>query len=428
MKETEERNPFYNNPYMEFVNMPDIPLPEPPAPYEADIPLPEPPPPYEADIPHPEPPAPSKPKPKFSAQRASDVADDEIKYLWKPYILRGDVTIMAAAGGTGKTFALCGIAAALSNGRYPLNPFEQFAPMTVLFISAEDPDFILRSRMQCAGADLNRIFILDASKSARLKLSDGFGQPYLADLDALIAQNKPDLVIIDPLHAFIGSSVKMTEQSVIRPFMQALATLAKKHDCAIVDVAHVSKRPAGANANDAILGATDIVNASRSVLRVIFDETGTNPNRRVIVHTKSNYAAMGMSVAFEISDDGSLLWTGFSDVTRSDLEAAARSNRSLSEHLSVQGQDRIVRTYTVDRLEALAKEQTAPKQFYSFETLRSYGISGRADILPQLPALSERGLCVQFLKEARRSERDGGKAKRGIYLIRADAEPVSSLC
>ncbi len=405
----EEQNPFYGNPYLDEAAL-----------YEPDVPPLEPP-------PEP-PPATTKPKEKFLACKASEVKDDEIKYLWKPYILRGDVTIMAAAGGTGKTFALCGIAAELSNGRYPLNPFESFDPMTVLFISAEDPDFILRDRMRRAGADLDRVFILDAKNSARLKLSDGFGQPCLSDLETLIEKHKPDLVVIDPMHAFIGSSVKMTEQSVIRPFMQALASLAKKHNCAIVDVAHVSKRPAGANANDAILGATDIVNAARSVLRVIFDETGTDPNRRVLVHTKSNYAAMGMSVAFRIDENGTLEWTGYSDVNRSDLEAAARNNRSLAEHMGGLKAERIVQTYTVDRLESLSKEQKTPKTFYSYETLKSYGISGKADIIPQLSALSERGICVLFPKEARRSECDGGKAKRGIYLIRVDAEPASPLC
>ncbi len=372
-------NEFTENPYQAFVDAPDAPL--------LNCPL----------------------------KCAANVEDDEIRYLWKPYILRGDVTILAAAGGTGKTFALCGIAAELTNGRYPLNPFEKFEPMTVLFISAEDPDFILRERMRRAGADLNRVFIMDATDSMRLKLSDGQGNPRLHDLMQAIESVKPDLVILDPLHAFVGSTVKMTESSAVRPFMQALANLAKQYDCAIVDVAHVNKRPAGANANDAILGATDVVNAARSVLRVIFDETGTDPNRRVLVHTKSNYAAMGQSVAFRIGDDGKLDWIGFSDVTRSDLEAAARSNKALSEHMVSKEADRAAKTLVVERLLALSEEQTEPKRFYSYDTLRGMGISGKADIAPALPSLKEKGVNVLFPETSRRSE---GKSKRGIILCK----------
>ena len=362
--------------------------------------------------------APDTPVMNCPLKCAANVEDDEVRYLWKPYILRGDVTILAAAGGTGKTFALCGIAAELSNGRYPLNPFEKFEPMRVLFISAEDPDFILRDRMRRAGADLEKVFIMDATDSMRLKLSDGQGNPRLHDLMAAIEAAKPDLVILDPLHAFVGSTVKMTEQSAVRPFMQALANLAKNNDCAIVDVAHVNKRPAGSNANDAILGATDVVNAARSVLRVIFDETGNDPNRRVLVHTKSNYAAMGQSVAFRIGDDGKLDWIGYSDVTRSDLEAAARSNKALSEHMTAKEADRAARSFVVERLLALSEEQTEPKRFYSYDTLRGMGISGKADIAPALGELKRKEVYVEFPNNPKLEHSGDKKTKRGIILYR----------
>lgn len=365
-----------------------------------------------------EPAAEAPAKPGLCVKCAANVPDDEIRFLWKPYILRGDVTILAAAGGTGKTFALCGIAAELTRGRYPLNPFESFDPMRVLFISAEDPDFILRDRMRRAGADLDRVFIMDATDSAALRLSDGQGNPRLHDLTAAMEAAKPDLVILDPLHAFIGSAVKMTEQSAIRPFMQALAGAAKQYDCAIVDVAHLNKRPAGANANDAILGATDVVNAARSVIRVIFDETGQDPNRRVLVHTKSNYAAMGDSVAFRIDGDGKLDWLGYSDVTRNDLEAAARNNKALTEHMASKEADRAVKAFVVERLLALAERQSEPKKFYSYDTLREMGVSGKADISPVLPALKEKGVTVAF-PTPRRSETSRDKAQRGIILIKA---------
>ena len=152
------------------------------------------------------------------------------------------------------------------------------------------------------------------------------------------------------------------------------------------------------------------------------DETEEHPNRRVLVHTKSNYAAMGASVAFEIGDDGSLTFTGFSAVTRADLEAAARSNRSLSEHMRLQEADRVAMSFVADRLEALAKKQSAPKQFYSYDTPRTCGISGKADIAPALPELRRRGVHAEFPNSAKRLASENGKAKRGIVLIRLSSE------
>lgn len=358
-------------------------------------------------------------KPVIAVEIAADVAPDEIKFLWKPYLLRGDVNIVAAAGGTGKTFALCGIVAEISRGRFPnMTPYDEtVAPMRTLFISAEDPAFVLRDRFEKAGADLARIAIVDAEKSAGLRLSDGQGRPDVTDLEALIKQCAPDLVVIDPLHAFIGGDVKMTEQNAIRPFMQELANLAKRHNCAIVDVAHVSKRSAGNNANDAIMGSTDIVNASRSALRVIFDETGANDNRRVIVHTKSNYSAYGQSVAFEIDGDGRLTWCGYSQVTREDLETAARRNMSVSELVSNREASQRSSVYVADQIEALAKQQTEKKHFYSFRDLTEYGIKSKAEIAPSIGELNRRGILIVFPSNGKWNN-DQKRVERGIEIVK----------
>ena len=210
----------------------------------------------------------------------------------------------------------------------------------------------------------------------------------------------------------------MTEQSAIRPFMQALANLAKKHNCAIIDVAHVSKRAAGTNANDAILGATDIVNAARSVLRVIFDETGTNPNRRVIVQTKSNYAACGDSIAFEIDEDGTLTWTEIATVTKDDMEAAARNNKSISEYLSNQEAGKHARLYVADQIEKIAEKQQDARAFYSWDTLRPYGITNKAAVTPVLGELNKRNILIDFPESPLREHPTDKNGKRGIEIVK----------
>ena len=109
---------------------------------------------------------------------------------------------------------------------------------------------------------------------------------------------------------------------------------------------------------------------------------------------------------------------GYSDVTRSDLEAAARSNKALSEHMVSKEADRAARSLVVERLLALSEEQTESKRFYSYDTLRGMGISGKADIAPALPALKEKGVNVLFPSYPRKDESDNGKSKRGIFLCK----------
>ena len=102
------------------------------------------------------------------------------------------------------------------------------------------------------------------------------------------------------------------------------------------------------------------------------------------------------------------------------LLAAARSNRSLSEQLNVQEANRAAESLVLDRLTSLAAEQTEPKKFYSYDTLRGMGINGRHDIAPCVAKLNDRGITVVFPNGPRRSNDDKGKNKRGLLLYKQD--------
>ena len=104
----------------------------------------------------------------------------------------------------------------------------------------------------------------------------------------------------------------------------------------MVLVSHVNKRAQGENANNAATGSTDFINAARSALRVIFSEEEDEENTRIVVHTKSNYAAAGKSVKYLINDNGGCQWVGFSEITRKTLEEAARWKKKPNEVISRQ--------------------------------------------------------------------------------------------
>ena len=72
----------------------------------------------------------------------------------------------------------------------------------------------------------------------------------------------------------------------------------------------------------------DFINAARSALRVTFETNAKSPYR-LMVHTKSNYAAYGDTVRYVIDtpEDGgtpAVRFDGFSEITRDVLEIAAR--------------------------------------------------------------------------------------------------------
>ena len=257
----------------------------------------------------------------YTAKLASEFGEDNTTFVWYPYIPVGDYTVLMAPGGTGKTYFVCGIAAAVSNGRaLPGDDLKPDEPGNVLIISAEDRGELLKRRLLASGADLDRVYILDCMASEGLNFTDGYGV-----FKETIRQYTPRLVVVDPWHGFAGEAIDLNRVNAVRPVFQRLANIAKDLSCGMILVSHVNKRAQGENANNAATGSTDFINASRSALYIIFDEE--NEDRRIVVHTKTNYAPYGKSVCFAI-EEGGVRWDGFSEIDRQTMEQAARQRKT----------------------------------------------------------------------------------------------------
>ena len=276
-----------------------------------------------------------------------------------PYLPIGDYTVLMADGGTGKTILCCGIAAAVSSGKaLPGEGFDGEGE-NVLFISAEDSGEQLKRRLALSGADLNRCYIIDRTDSLGLNFSDNYEEFF-----SLVKAAEPKLCVIDPWHAFLGESVNINRVNAVRPVFQKLAGMAKQLDCALILVSHVNKRAQGENANNAATGSTDFINAARSALRVVFDDI--DEDSRIVVHTKANYSAYGRSVRYHVCGGG-LEWDGFSDITRSTLEAAARSRRTPGEVIQAEQNRQDTNATLMSALKSVAGEKPLKFTYDQFQ-------------------------------------------------------------
>lgn len=348
-----------------------------------------------------------------SAKAAAEFGEDNTRFLWFPYLPIGDYSVMMADGGTGKTILCCGIAAAVSTGKKL--PGEEFdgEGKNVLIISAEDSGEILKRRLKLSGADLNRVYILDRSDSIGMNVSTDY-----AEFEATIKAYKPALVIVDPWHGFLGESVDINRANATRPIFQKLSSLAKVCDCAIVLVSHVNKRAQGENANNAATGSNDFINAARSAVRVIFDEA--DEDSRVMVHTKTNYAAYGQSVRYRINDGG-VEWAGFSDITRQDLEAAARRKSTPWEVMQKSEERETINNALIEALEQSAN-QFVPTRFSYDEFKKGHGdlIFGGLQPKRALDAVKERLADDGYFLKACAVKRNGRMAN-GFMIQRIDS-------
>ena len=127
---------------------------------------------------------------EYSVIRLSEVKFEKQEFLWNPYLPIGEITVMYAAGGTGKSYATIGIAADITTGRsLPRYGIEQVMvnPEKVLFISAEDNESIILSRMREAGGNPDNCFVLKTPKTRKDLKTNSF----------LLFNHRIDLLVVN---------------------------------------------------------------------------------------------------------------------------------------------------------------------------------------------------------------------------------------
>ena len=374
---------------------------------------------------------PTQKKIEYTFVRLSDVKFEKQEFLWNPYIPIGEITVMYAAGGTGKSYATIGIAADITTGRsLPRYGIEQTAinPERVLFISAEDNESIILSRMTEAGGNPKNCFVLKTPKTKKDLDTDSFLLPQNKDdteriqaFSKLLEQICPKLVIIDPWSVYIGDDKNMNKANDVRAITNILTVLAKEYNCAILVVAHVNKMPQMENANNAVSGSTALIDSARSALCI--RSFGADSDRRVIIQTKSNYQKKAKSVCYKIVNQGEnrtarFEWDGFSDLTEDDLTNAARTGKKLTDIASEKEDDAENTTVIINVITKLAEPNK--KIPISYNRLRNeliencgvdfLGSKPKKEMYKALSDLRTRGIGIEFPVGAIR-----GLAKDGTH-------------
>lgn len=249
-------------------------------------------------------------KPKQRLIPLCDVEDEEVKWLWYPYIQANNISVLRGDGGAGKTFFSCALMSAITRDRIPDDmPGEIQAHGNVIYFGSEDDPFILKARVKGAGGDLTKVSIFEGE----FELSD------TKALQMLIKEVSAKMVIFDPIQSFLGSDIDMNRANQIRPIMDGLRGVARSEDCAILLIEHLNK----AIAQKALyrgIGSIDVVSASRSVLMI-----GYHPieeDMRVCLQIKSN-SKRGLPAAFKIDGNGEFTWKGIANVTEEEMAASS---------------------------------------------------------------------------------------------------------
>jgi hypothetical protein len=239
------------------------------------------------------------------AKPLSQIQSSSVRWLCEPYLQRGRLALLDGDPGVGKSLISIDLAARLSRGEDFRKAIER--PQVTILLGAEDnTSDTVRPRAEAAGADLDRVIALDESDRAPLFFPEGVSQ-----LEELICTYAADLVVIDPVTAFLPPQVAANLDQCVRRALGPLAALAARTDCAILLIRHLRKL-LGGRAIHRGAGSIGFIAAARTALLAAWHpaEAGVG----VLAVTKSNAATPAESLGYRIQTDAAgrpvLKWTG----------------------------------------------------------------------------------------------------------------------
>jgi RecA-family ATPase len=207
-----------------------------------------------------------------------------LQWLWEGWIPQCSTTVLDCEPGPAKTALVAAIVAAVTTGKPLPTPEGGATPLgNVLILNDEDSvESTIVPSLRVAGADLARV------KGVRSVTGvDGSDElveipKHFPQLESVIAQVQPRLVIFDPLVAFFGGRYNARKDYHVGRILMLLAHLASRHDCAILNIRYY----------------VGFMDQARSVVRLSQDDD--DEALWHLVHKKCNLGPLQPSLSFRL--------------------------------------------------------------------------------------------------------------------------------
>lgn len=218
--------------------------------------------------------------------KGSDLQPQPIDWLWKHWIARGKLHILAGMPGQGKTTIALAVAATVTTGgRFP-DGSRCPAGNVVVWSGEDDPADGLLPKLLAAGGDPARIYFV---KGATV---DGESVPFdpARDMTSLMLKieeiGNVSLLIVDPVVTVVaGDSHKNTE---VRRALQPLVDLGAATSTAVLGISHFSKGGQGQDPAQRVVGSVAFSAVARVVLVAAKVKSEDGDDRRILARGKSN--------------------------------------------------------------------------------------------------------------------------------------------
>jgi hypothetical protein len=212
----------------------------------------------------------------FIFKLGSEITPRAVDWLWKNYLARRKITLLAGDSGTAKTTLTLSWAARLSNGGlWPDNSGPVKPGYTLVYSIEDDDDDTHVPHVMAHGGKLDKIVFLKGKRNF-----DGHPIAFNPTTDFQHLLNyintderlkvDLDLIIIDPIITIVKGDANQNNK--VREALQVISELAKEFNCAVVAIIHFRKDSHG-HANrkvlDRVLHSGAFVQVSRIVLNTV---------------------------------------------------------------------------------------------------------------------------------------------------------------
>lgn len=301
-------------------------------------------------------------KPHKLFEWASDVKAEPTKWLWYPYFVDKNINVFGGETGTGKTWNLCAIAAAVTTKRQPEGmPGMVEKHGNVLYLGGEDGSGGIRERLEAVDADLSKIALVENT-------IDCTGKAFAGMLDEI----KPALVIIDPLMSFVGSDVNINDHVGARQVSDYLREAAREHKTSIIMVIHPPKR-GDYKLLYRFTGSGAFVDATRTATYIGYHPT--EAGKRVGIQPKNNIKKAA-PYTFSLDEKLGFIWTGEdASIKQKDIEAAS-AYEGESGGTNLEYYEKVI--VEVMKINPVGLEATAKGMLDEFSKVMSHGINPRS--------------------------------------------------
>jgi hypothetical protein len=245
--------------------------------------------------------------PRLITRKLSDVAPEQVTWLWEGWLPRGKLSLLGGHPGDGKSTLTTALAATLSTGG--AWPDGSQAPLgSTLFLLAEDAlGDTVRPRLDQHGADVERIEAVEM-----IRHEDGREQifslsEHLEMLEERIMEMGAALLVIDPLSDFLTSRNR-NDDGDIRDVLTPLGKLAERCNVAILGIMHIGKPGAVRKRPlQTFMGSTAFGAVARQALLVHPIPEG---ERKLLAVIKSNVAVFPRPLEWSRPLDSAIIWHG----------------------------------------------------------------------------------------------------------------------